>query len=114
MLPAVQCALRAARRRGAVEKGLTMETVEPQPMTPRSQYWRSTLGVTSVLLAIWFVVTFVVSFYARDLNFHFFGWPFSFWMAAQGAPLVYCLIVWFYAWYMRRLDIRHAMAEFEE
>jgi putative solute:sodium symporter small subunit len=33
---------------------------------------------------VWFVVTFVVAYFARDLNFNFFGWPFSFWVAAQG------------------------------
>ena len=38
-----------------------------------------------MLLAIWFVVTFVVAYFARDLTFNFFGWPFSFWVAAQGA-----------------------------
>ena len=41
------------------------------------QYWRKNLRITAVLLAIWFVVTFVVGYYARDLNFNFFGWPFS-------------------------------------
>lgn len=78
------------------------------------RYWRSNLRVTAALMAVWFVVTFVVSYYARDLSFKFFGWPFSFWMAAQGAPVVYCVIVWFYAWYMERLDIRHGVNELEE
>ena len=41
-------------------------------------YWRKNLRITAILLAIWFVVTFVVGFMARDLNFTFFGWPFSF------------------------------------
>ena len=31
-------------------------------------YWRRTLRLTAALLVIWFVVTFVVSFYARELN----------------------------------------------
>ena len=57
------------------------------------RYWRKNLNITAILLAIWFVVTFVVSYFARDLNFNFFGWPFSFWMGAQGALVVYCLII---------------------
>ncbi|MFZ9252807.1 MAG: DUF4212 domain-containing protein, partial [Hylemonella sp.] len=28
------------------------------------QYWRKNLNITAVLLAIWFVVTFVVGYYA--------------------------------------------------
>ena len=33
--------------------------------------------MTAVLLFIWFVVTFVMGYYARDLTFNFFGWPFA-------------------------------------
>jgi putative solute:sodium symporter small subunit len=67
-----------------------------------------------VLLAIWFVVTFVVGYWARDLNFNFFGWPFSFWVGAQGALVVYVLIIGYYAWYMNKADIEHGVDESEE
>ncbi|MCB2001223.1 MAG: DUF4212 domain-containing protein [Burkholderiaceae bacterium] len=77
-------------------------------------YWRKNLIVTASLLAVWFVVTFVVSFFARELSFSFFGWPFSFWMGAQGALLVYGAIIWFYARYMDKLDAHYAMQEDEE
>ena len=60
------------------------------------QYWQKNLRVTSVLLAIWFVVTFVIGWFARDLNFSFFGWPFSFWVGSQGALIVYMAIIWYY------------------
>ena len=76
-------------------------------------YWRKNLRITSVLLAIWFVVTYVVGFFARDLNFTFFGWPFSFWVGAQGALVVYVWIIWFYARQMDRLDQEHGVAEEE-
>ena len=42
------------------------------------QYWSKNVRMTGILLAIWFIVTFVVGYYARDLSFNFFGWPFSF------------------------------------
>lgn len=74
-------------------------------------YWRKNLRITGLLLAIWFVVTFVVSYFARELSFTFFGWPFSFWMGAQGSLLVYCAIIGFYAWYMDRLDAAHGVDE---
>ncbi|WP_439114625.1 DUF4212 domain-containing protein [Hydrogenophaga sp.] len=77
-------------------------------------YWRKNLRITGLLLAIWFVVTFVVSYFARELSFSFFGWPFSFWMGAQGALVVYCLIIGYYAWYMNRLDIEHGVDEIED
>ncbi|RZT93758.1 DUF4212 domain-containing protein [Rivibacter subsaxonicus] len=76
-------------------------------------YWQRNLRITAILLAIWFVVTFVATFFARELSFTFFGWPFSFWVAAQGALVVYVLIIWFYARYMNRLDQEHGVAEDE-
>ena len=77
-------------------------------------YWQANLRITSIFLLIWFVVTFVVSYFARDLNFTFFGWPFSFWMGAQGSLVVYCLIIWFYANYMNKLDVLHGVSEDED
>ena len=77
------------------------------------QYWRANLRITSVLLAIWFLVTFGIGYFARDLNFTFFGWPFSFWVAAQGALIVYVVIIWYYARHMNRLDQEHGVAEEE-
>ncbi len=78
------------------------------------RYWRKNLNITGILLAVWFVVTFVVSYFARDLNFTFFGWPFSFWMGAQGSLIIYVLIIGFYARYMNKLDIEHGVQETEE
>lgn len=76
-------------------------------------YWRKNLRVTGMLLVIWFFVTYVLGYFARDLNFDFFGWPFSFWVGAQGALIVYVLIIGYYARYMGRLDSEHGVAEEE-
>jgi putative solute:sodium symporter small subunit len=77
------------------------------------RYWSKNLRITGILLAIWFVVTYVVGYFARDLAFDFFGWPFSFWVASQGALVVYCVIIWYYAHYMNKLDQEHGVAEEE-
>lgn len=92
---------------------MSQPTALPQPEALR-RYWHNNLVVTASLLAVWFVVTFVVSYFARELSFSFFGWPFSFWMAAQGALMVYVLIVGGYAWYMNRADIAYGVAEAQE
>ena len=76
-----------------------------------TRYWRKNLRITGLLMGVWFGVTFGLVYFARDITFTFFGWPFSFWVAAQGALLVYCLIVWFYARYMNRLDVEYGMTE---
>jgi putative solute:sodium symporter small subunit len=77
----------------------------------RAAYWRSNLKLTAALLAVWFVVTFGVAFFARQLDFMLFGWPFPFWVAAQGAVIVYVVIVWVYARRVHRLDEAHGVAE---
>jgi putative solute:sodium symporter small subunit len=79
----------------------------------QEQYWQKNLNVTAKLMGVWFVVTFVVTFFARDLSFNFFGWPFSFWMASQGSLIIYVLIIWYYASYMNKIDQEHGVAEEE-
>jgi len=74
-------------------------------MTPQERRaWYHNVRWIMGLLAAWFLVTFVVSWFARDLRFAFLGWPFSYWMAAQGALIVYVLMAAIYAWRMNRAD----------
>ena len=78
-------------------------------------YWRKNLVLTSILLVIWFIVTYVMAWFAIPLaEVKFFGWPLSFYMAAQGSLIIYVLIIGFYAWKMRQYDIEHGVSEGEE
>ncbi|HQR12892.1 MAG TPA: DUF4212 domain-containing protein [Casimicrobiaceae bacterium] len=78
------------------------------------EYWSKNLAITGVLLFIWFLVTFVLMYYARDITFNFFGWPFSWYMAAQGTLIIYVVIIWYYARYMNRLDRIYDVHEGED
>ena len=76
------------------------------------EYWRKNLIVTAILLFAWFVVTFVEAWYARELNgITFFGFPFGFYMSAQGSLATYVVIIWIYAWYMGKLDKEYNVDE---
>jgi putative solute:sodium symporter small subunit len=68
------------------------------------RHWHANLRLTAFLLAAWFGVSFVIPWFARDLGFAFFGWPFGFWVAAQGGTCVFVLLIVAYAVGMRRLD----------
>ena len=73
----------------------------------RVDIWRRTRRLTMALLAVWFGVTFAAIFFARELaGLTLFGWSVSFYLAAQGALLVYLAIVGIYALAMRALDAR--------
>ena len=73
--------------------------------------WRACLALTAGLIAIGGGVTFGVAWFARALDARLLGWPFSFWVAAQGAPVLYLALVCIYARAMRRLDERHGIDE---
>lgn len=79
------------------------------------QYWSKNLALTAVLLAIWFVVTYVAGFYARELNaVTFLGFPLGFYFGAQGSLIVYVAIIWYYAHRMNQLDREYGVHEGEE
>jgi putative solute:sodium symporter small subunit len=76
------------------------------------EYWSRNLRLTAVLLFIWFVATYVMAWYAIPLaEINFFGWPLSFYMAAQGSLIIYVLIIWYYARSMRKLDLEYGVDE---
>ncbi len=76
------------------------------------EYWRKNLVITAVLLGVWFLVTFVEGWYARELNsFTFLGFPLGFYMSAQGSLAIYVAIIGIYAWYMRKLDVEYGVDE---
>ena len=71
----------------------------------REAHWARTRRLTALLLALWLATGFGTVFFARDLaNLSVFGWPLSFYLAAQGASLIYLAIIGAYAWRMRVLD----------
>ena len=74
-------------------------------LAARAWHWRRTRRVTAVLLLLWLGTSFGAVFFAREFErFTLFGWPLSFYLAAQGASLIYLAIIGAYAWRMRRLD----------
>jgi putative solute:sodium symporter small subunit len=80
---------------------------EPAP----ARHWRYTRLLTAVLLLVWFAASFVTVFYAAELRQRFFGWPLGFWIASQGALLVFLLVVVVYAWAMGRIDAATGLEE---
>ena len=51
------------------------------------EYWQKTLRMTGLLLAIWFVATFVVEWFARELNAINFIGPLGFFRAKSESLL---------------------------
>jgi putative solute:sodium symporter small subunit len=71
----------------------------------RAAHWVRARRLIALLLALWLATSFCTVFFARDLaHLSVFGWPLSFYLAAQGASLTYLAIIGAYAWRMRILD----------
>lgn len=77
----------------------------------RRGHWRATRRLTLWLMTVWVVASFGLIWFARDLSFQIMGWPFGFWVAAQGAPLLFCVIVAVYSVRMRRLDRQFGVSD---
>lgn len=73
-----------------------------------SLYWRRTRRLTLWLLAAWFVVTVLATAFAREIDRLLAGWPLAFWFGAQGALLLFLLIVAVYIIAMERLELLEA------
>lgn len=82
-----------------------------QLIAARRAHWQRARRLTAILLLAWFGTTFCTVFFARELaTLSLFGWPLSFYLAAQGAALAFLSIVGVYALAMARLDRRFAQA----
>ena len=79
----------------------------------KQQYWQYNIRLTTVLLVIWFVVTYIISgLMAGWLNqFTFIGFPFGYYMAAQGSLSIFVIEIAIYAWLMNRKDIEFGIRE---
>ncbi|MFM8464193.1 MAG: DUF4212 domain-containing protein [Burkholderiaceae bacterium] len=75
-------------------------------MSPlRAKHWQWTRALTLTLLLIWLLTTLIVVIFARQLaSITIAGWPLHYYLASQGATLVYLAIVGIYAWSMQRID----------
>ncbi|QTN01116.1 DUF4212 domain-containing protein [Sediminibacillus dalangtanensis] len=76
----------------------------------QSWYWKKNIKLISFLLVIWFLVGLGGGvLFAAPLNeVPFFGVTLSFWIAQQGAILVFILLILSYAIRMDKLDREYA------
>ncbi len=65
----------------------------------------------SVLLLIWFVVSYLLGIvFVEPLNqFYLGGFPLGFWFAQQGSIYTFIILIFIYAHAMDRVDQRHGV-----
>ena len=70
------------------------------------EYWRRNVRILFILLALWFLVSFVFGILLVDeLNqIRIGGFKLGFWFAQQGSIYCFVVIIFVYVWLMNRLD----------
>lgn len=79
----------------------------------KDAHWRYSVTLTTILLAIWFVVTFLIAgIWAGSLNhYSFLGFPLGYYMAAQGSLAIYVVEIAVYAYLMNKKDLQLGIRE---
>ncbi|MAU58957.1 MAG: hypothetical protein CMC33_04790 [Flavobacteriaceae bacterium] len=79
----------------------------------KKDYWKQNLKYLTILLSIWFLVSFFCGILLADyLNqFMLGGFPLGFWFAHQGAIYFFVVLIFVYVFLMNRLDKKYKVDE---
>ena len=79
----------------------------------KDAYWRYNVRLTTVLLIIWFVVTFIISGVLAGAlnNITILGFPLGYYMAAQGSLAIFVIEIAVYAHLMNKKDLEFGIRE---
>jgi putative solute:sodium symporter small subunit len=79
----------------------------------RESYWKYNIRLTAILLIIWFVVTYLLGgIFAGALNkIVILGFPLGYYIAAQGALIVFVVEIAIYAKLMNKKDLEYGIRE---
>ena len=79
----------------------------------RKKYWRENLKYLTILLVIWFLVSYGFGILLVDeLNtIRLGGFKLGFWFAQQGSIYVFVLLIFIYVRLMNKLDKKYGVSE---
>jgi putative solute:sodium symporter small subunit len=86
-----------------------LPSIERLPMSDQNQrqaYWKANLKLVAILLAIWFVVSYLFGIILVDqLNaISLGGYKLGFWFAQQGSMYIFVVLIFVYANLIGKLD----------
>jgi putative solute:sodium symporter small subunit len=78
-------------------------------------YWAFNIRLTTIVMVIWFVVTYVAIFFTPQLNnIVILGFPLGYYMGAQGSLIIFVILIFWYAFKMNAADKEYGVEEEEE
>ncbi len=73
--------------------------------TNNAAHWAKTKLLMVKTLTIWFVFSFLIHFFVHDLNgIIFIGFPFGFYMGAQGSLIIFVISIFVFAKKQNEID----------
>lgn len=85
-----------------------------QPLSPEKMeaYWKKTTRLMWIVMAWWVFFSFVVHFFAIQLNnIVIIGFPLGFYMAAQGSLIAFVVLCFYNAYAQNKIDEEFGVAE---
>jgi putative solute:sodium symporter small subunit len=76
-------------------------------------YWKENLKWVTILLSIWFLVSYVAGILLANVleSFYLGGFPLGFWFANQGSMVVFVILIYVYVKIMNGLDEKYDVQE---
>ncbi|MBL6693815.1 MAG: DUF4212 domain-containing protein [Proteobacteria bacterium] len=74
-----------------------------------NKYWQENLKIISILLTIWFIVSFGFGILLSDFldQFKFGGFKLGFWFAQQGSIFFFVILIFIYVHLLNKLDDKY-------
>lgn len=81
--------------------------------TSADEYWKANVRIILICLVIWAVCSLGFAIILRPalMGITFMGADLGFWFGQQGSILTFVALIFFYTWYMNRLDKKFGVAE---
>tara|TARA_B100000989_G_C19256558_1_gene350267 strand:- start:198 stop:449 length:252 start_codon:yes stop_codon:yes gene_type:complete len=75
----------------------------------KNDYWKSNIKYVSILLIVWFTVSYGFGILlVEQLNqFQIGGFPLGFWFSQQGSIYVFVILIFIYIYLMNKLDKKY-------
>ncbi len=76
-------------------------------------YWKANIRIITISMVIWAFVSFGMGIVFRPLIafIPIGGTDLGFWFAQQGSILTFIALIFYYTWYMNRLDREYGVDE---
>jgi putative solute:sodium symporter small subunit len=81
----------------------------------KQRHWAKTRNLTILVLVIWFIFSFIVPWFAKDLNeMSFLGFPLGYYFIVQGSLIIFVLLIFFQNWRQDSIDDEAGLGGGEE